>query len=193
MRNKLLFDAMSLPLRKNQRAIVPHRNDCMAKRLNNYSAITSEEASQLDEVLLTPVCHIRFLFQREREPNPAKSFGHKKRRNSDAVPPRRIYSLLFLQLSGCSAATLFGPIEPFPSVAHISLTLPPQTRLRVRRRNFVPCYLRRAKRRAANAAADAAIAAPAAPKPRAAEVSFVFANFAGLSAFFWSVLCWSAG
>lgn len=78
----------------------------------------------------------------------------------------------------------FREIEPFPSVAHISLTLPPQTRLRVRRRNFAPCYLRRAKRRAANAAADAATAAPAAPKPRAAEVSFVFANFAGLSAFF---------
>lgn len=67
----------------------------MAKRLNNYSAITSEEASQLDEVLLTPVCHIRFLFQREREPNPAKSFGHKKRRNSDAVPPRRIILFCF--------------------------------------------------------------------------------------------------
>ena len=180
---------MSLPLRKIQRAMVPYGNARMAKRLNNYSAITSEEASRLDEALLTLV----FFSRSERGPGSAKSFGHKKRRNSDAVPPRRIYSLLFLQLSGCSAATLFGPIEPFPSVAHISLTLPPQTRLRVRRRNFAPCYLRRAKRRAANAAADAATAAPAAPKPRAAEVSFVFANFAGLSAFFWSVLCWSAG
>jgi len=44
--------------------MVPYGNARMAKRLNNYSAITSEEASRLDEALLTPVCHIRFLFQK---------------------------------------------------------------------------------------------------------------------------------
>ena len=82
------------------------------------------------------------------------------------------------------ACGLLEPIEPFPSVTYVSFILLRWTRLRVRRRNYDQCYLRRAKRRAANAAADAAIAAPAAPKPRAAEASFVFANFAGLSAFF---------
>ena len=174
---------MSLPLRIIQRAMVPYGNACMAKRLNNYSAITSEEASRLDEALLTPVCHIRFFPEVNGAPVPQSLSGIKRGGTAMPFPLDALFSF-FLQLSGCSAATLFGPIEPFPSVAPISLTLPPQTRLRVRRRNFAPCYLRRAKRRAANAAADAATAAPAAPKPRAAEASFVFANFAGLSAFF---------
>lgn len=174
---------MSLPLRKMQRAMVPHRNVFMAKCLNGYIAITSEDAGRLDAALMTPVCHIRFLSIGERTPIPQSLSGIK--RGGTAIP--FLLDTLFSFASSAFrmfACGLFEPIEPFPSVANVSFTLLLRTRLRVRRSNHNQCYLRRAKRRAANAAADAAIAAPAAPKPRATEVSFVFANFAGLSAFF---------
>lgn len=39
----------------------------------------------------------------------------------------------FLRVSGCSAATLFGSTEPFPSVAYISFMPPSQTWLHIRR------------------------------------------------------------
>lgn len=183
LRNKLIFDAVALPLRKMQRAMVPHRDAFMTKCLDGYNAITSGDAGRLDAALVTPVCHIRFLSRGERGPIPQSLSGIK--RGGIAMP-----FLLDTLLSFASSAFrmfacgLFGPIEPFLSVTNASFTLLLRTRLRVRRGNYDQCYLRRAKRRAANAAADAAIAAPAASKPRTAEVSFVFANFAGLSAFF---------
>lgn len=174
---------MSLPLRIIQRAVVLYRDTCAAENQNSHDAITGENANRLDGALLTPVCHIRFLSIGERTPIPQSLSGIK--RGGTAIP--FLLDTLFSFASSAFkmfACGLFEPIEPFPSVANVSFTLLLRTRLRVRRSNHNQCYLRRAKRRAANAAADAAIAAPAAPKPRAAEVSFVFANFAGLSAFF---------
>lgn len=90
LRNKLVFDAVSLPLRKMQHAMDPHMNAFMAKCLNGYSAITNDGAGRPDAALVTPVCHIRFLSRGERGLDSTKSFGYKKRRNSDAVPPRHI-------------------------------------------------------------------------------------------------------
>ena len=124
-----------------------------------------------------------FSFYRRTDPDSAKSFGHKKRRNSDTVPPRHIILFCFFRFQDVRLRP-FRAVRtiPFSSIYFIYAATPNATSRSTR--NFAPCYLRRAKRRAANAAADAAIAAPAAPKPRAAEASFVFANFAGLSAFF---------